>query len=107
MRTDRRPASQQRRQIALRRQVESAHHADDDPDARQQPEETGVEFCQSVHVVRAERLQVFAVERADRRVGLLDCPAGLFPFLYNDPATREIYTLPLHDALPLTSATAA
>src|SRR5437899_4388802 len=29
---------------------------------------------------------------------------GLFFFFFNDPATTEIYTLSLHDALPISSA---
>src|SRR2546425_8447238 len=30
-----------------------------------------------------------------------------FFFFFNDPATTEIYTLSLHDALPISSSTAA
>jgi len=38
------------------------------------------------------------------RCSLRSC--GLFPFfLFNDTATTEIYTLSLHDALPIYSAT--
>src|SRR5437588_8696008 len=29
------------------------------------------------------------------------CPSGLFLFFFNDTATTEIYTLSLHDALPI------
>src|SRR5437016_12529019 len=31
----------------------------------------------------------------------LHSPAGLVCFFFNDPATTEIYTLSLHDALPI------
>src|SRR3712207_7559290 len=32
---------------------------------------------------------------------MLLCFLDLFFFFFNDPATPEIYTLPLHDALPI------
>ena len=47
---------------------------------------------------------------AGGRAGLSGCPAGLgrlsynivsFFFFFNDTATTEIYTLSLHDALPI------
>src|SRR5690348_4497976 len=34
---------------------------------------------------------------------LLDCANALFLFFFNDTATTEIYTLSLHDALPISS----
>src|SRR5436309_14529540 len=33
-----------------------------------------------------------------------DCLRLLFLFFFNDPATTEIYTLSLHDALPISAA---
>src|SRR5438034_7672401 len=32
---------------------------------------------------------------------LISCISSLFFFFFNDPATTEIYTLSLHDALPI------
>src|SRR5260370_47528 len=38
---------------------------------------------------------------------LVPPPICLFFFFFNDPATTEIYTLPLHDALPISRRAAA
>src|SRR5438477_7157901 len=35
---------------------------------------------------------------------MLPCLSSLFFFFFNDPATTEIYTLSLHDALPILGA---
>src|SRR3712207_8369621 len=36
-------------------------------------------------------------------IGLLNCLVGVIFFFFNDPAPTEIYTLSLHDALPICS----
>src|SRR6266481_9442049 len=37
---------------------------------------------------------------------VLDVAAGVFLFFFNHPATTEIYTLSLHDALPISGSAA-
>src|SRR3989337_2800053 len=51
---------------------------------------------QSTHAVRA-------TSRATTRTVAVECarPATSFFFFFNDTATTEIYTLSLHDALPI------
>src|SRR5688572_31342830 len=43
--------------------------------------------------------------RTHRRVARSLRPGGVRPFFFNDTATTEIYTLSLHDALPIFSPT--
>src|SRR6202030_664330 len=52
-------------------------------------------------VLRAHNLHRFEFRRAPRRLRLA-CVRGCF-FFFNDTATTEIYTLSLHDALPIYS----
>src|SRR3989337_590752 len=48
------------------------------------------------------------IERAEQGVDYFTIHAGvLFCFFFNDTATTEIYTLSLHDALPISSASRA
>jgi hypothetical protein len=79
MRTDGRPARQERREVAFRRQIQRPDRPIHDAEARQHGEEAVVELGGGVDIAGSELPHVLPEEGANRRVGLLDGPPELLP----------------------------